>query len=274
LNQDESEEIMIDVADFEQDVLAASHEKPVLVDFWAPWCGPCRQLGPILEKLSEEEGAGFTLAKLNTDENQAVAVQFGIQSIPAVKLFVDGQVVDEFIGALPEREVRQWLAQAVPSETRRLVEDARAAFDAGARDDAEALLEEAVAAEPSNAEAALLLAKLVLFKDPARAEALSHTPSADYADAEAVETVVRLLQKGAEPDLPQSAGRDAYVHAVEALGRGEIDAALGGFVDSVRRDRHFHDDVSRRTLLHLFNVLGDRHELTRKHRRGLEMALF
>jgi putative thioredoxin len=266
--------MMIDVADFEQDVLAASHQKPVLVDFWAPWCGPCRQLGPILERLSEEDGAGFTLAKLNTDENQAVATQYGIQSIPAVKLFVDGQVVDEFIGALPERQVRDWLARAIPSETRRLVQDARTAFAAGAHDDAEALLEEAVALEPSNAEAALLLAKLVLFRDPARAEKLSHTPNAEFADAEAVEKVVRLLQKGSEPDLLESAGRDAYVKAVEALRKGDLDAALGGLVDSVRRDRHFHDDIARRTLLHLFNVLGDRHELTQKHRRGLEMALF
>jgi putative thioredoxin len=265
---------MIDVADFEQEVLAASHEKPVLVDFWAPWCGPCRQLGPILEKLSEEEGAGFTLAKLNTDENQMVAARYGIQSIPAVKLFIDGEVADEFIGALPERQVRDWLAAAIPSETRRLVDDAFAAFNAGARDDAEALLEEALVLEPTNARAALLLAKLVVFKDPGRAEALSHTPGAEFADAEAIETVVHLVQKGVEPDLPESSGREAYIQGVEALGKGDLDAALGGLVDSVRRDRHFHDDVARRTLLYLFNVLGDKHELTQKHRRALEMALF
>jgi putative thioredoxin len=265
---------MIDVANFEQEVLAASHEKPVLVDFWAPWCGPCRQLGPILEKLSEEEGAGFTLAKLNTDENQAVAMQYGIQSIPAVKLFVDGQVADEFIGALPERQVREWLANAIPSETRRMVDEARAAFDAGNRDAAEALLEEAVTLEPTNAAAALMLAKLLAFKDPARAEALAHTPNAEFADAEAVESVVRLLRDGVEPDLPESPGRDDYVNAIEMLRKNDLDASLAALVDSVRKDHHFHDDVARRTLLYLFNVLGDRHELTQKHRRALEMALF
>ena len=265
---------MIDVTNFEQEVLAASHEKPVLVDFWAPWCGPCRQLGPILERLSEEEGAGFTLARLNTDENQTVAMQYGIQSIPAVKLFVDGQVVDEFIGALPERQVRDWLARAIPSETNRLVEDASAAFAEGDRDAAEALSEEALALEPSNATAALLLARLLVFKDPARANALSHTPGAEFADAEAVENVVRLLRDGAETDLPDSPGREAYAGAIGKLQQGDLDTALAGLVDSVRKDRHFHDDVARRTLLRLFNVLGDRHELTQKHRRALEMALF
>ena len=265
---------MIDVADFEQEVLAASHERPVLVDFWAPWCGPCRQLGPILEKLSEEEGAGFTLAKLNTDENQMVAARYGIQSIPAVKLFVDGEVASEFIGALPERQVRDWLAAALPSETRRLVEDALAAFNAGAAEDAEALAEEALVLEPANAAAALLLAKLVVFKDPARGEALAQTRGADFAGSQAVEAVAGLLREGPDAGLPESPGRETYVGAIESLRGGDLDAALAGLVDSVRRDRHFYDDVARRTLLHLFNVLGERHELTQKHRRALESALF
>jgi putative thioredoxin len=265
---------MIDVADFEQEVLAASYEKPVLVDFWAPWCGPCRQLGPILERLSEEDGAGFTLAKLNTDENQIVAGQYGIQSIPAVKLFVDGEVADEFIGALPEQQVRRWLEAALPSEARQLVADARAAISAGSPDKAESLLEQALALEPSNPEPALLLAKLITFKDPARAEALSHTPGAAFDDAEAVETVTRLLQSGPESDLPEAPAREPYVAAVRQLQRGEIEAALASLVDSVRKDRHYHDDLARRTLLWLFNVLGDGHELSQKYRRALASALF
>jgi len=265
---------MIDVSNFEEQVLAASREKPVLVDFWAPWCGPCRQLGPILEKLAEEPGAPFTLAKLNTDENQTTAAQYGIRSIPAVKLFVDGEVVDEFIGALPETQVRNWLREAIPSETRRLVQEARDALAADATEQAEALLEEVLTLEPANAEAALMLARLVVFKDPARAEQLSHTHGAAFDDAQAVRCIASALQEGAPPDLPDEPAREGYVAGVEALRAGDLDAALTKLIDSVRRNRRYHEDAARKTALALFSILGDRHELTRKHRRPLEMALF
>jgi putative thioredoxin len=265
---------MIDVSNFEEEVLAASHERPVLVDFWAPWCGPCRQLGPILEKLSAEDGAGFVLAKLNTDQDQATAARYGIRSIPAVKLFVDGEVVDEFIGALPETQVRAWLEKAIPSETKRLVQDARAAMEAGATADAEAALEEALVLEPSNAEAAMLLAKLVIFRDSARAEQLSRAPGAAFDDVQAVQRVATLLQDGSPADLPESPARDAFQQAVKALQTEDREGALEALVDSVRRERDYQDGIARRTLLALFNVLGDRHELTLKYRRALERALF
>jgi putative thioredoxin len=265
---------MIDVSNFEEQVLAASREKPVLVDFWAPWCGPCRQLGPILEKLAEEPGAPFTLAKLNTDENQTTAAQYGIRSIPAVKLFVDGEVVDEFIGALPETQVRNWLREAIPSETRRLVQEARDALAAEDAEQAQALLEEVLTLEPANAEAALLLARLVVFKDPARAEQLSHTHGAAFDEAQAVRCIASVLQEGAPPDLPDEPAREGYVAGVEALRAGDLDAALTKLIDSVRRNRRYHEDAARKTALALFSILGDRHELTGKYRRALEMALF
>jgi len=264
---------LIDVADFEKDVLVASHTKPVLVDFWAPWCGPCRQLGPVLEKLAAEERAGFTLAKVNTDENQTVAAQFGIRGIPAVKLFVDGKVTDEFVGALPEREVRAWLRRALPSEAHRRYEAAHAALAAGHRNEAEALLEQALALEPGDAPASLLLAKLVLFKDPRRAGELAHARGVSSGDVEAIDALSALLVKGPPADLAEGAGRESYVAAVKALPR-DLDGAMAALVDSVRRDRNYGDDLARRTLLMLFTVLGNEDELTRKHRRALEMALF
>src|SRR5436190_229581 len=126
--------MVLEVSDFQADVLEASRDKPVVVDFWAPWCGPCRMLGPVLEKLAATNDGSWTLAKVNTDENQEVARQYGIMSIPAVKLFIDGEVVDEFIGALPEPSVKEWLERAVPSESKARLSEAKAAIEAGESD--------------------------------------------------------------------------------------------------------------------------------------------
>ncbi|MGB3544013.1 thioredoxin, partial [Rubrivirga sp.] len=115
--------------DFSTDVLDASRSRPVVVDFWAPWCGPCRALGPTLEKLDREAGDRWTLAKVNTDEHPELMQRYGVRGIPAVKLFVDGAVVGEFTGALPEAQVRQWLNQHIPSPAREKVQAAQSALE-------------------------------------------------------------------------------------------------------------------------------------------------
>jgi putative thioredoxin len=268
------EESVIDVKDFEAEVLARSHETPVLVDFWAPWCGPCRQLGPVLEKIASEEGAGFELAKVNTDEDQMTAMRYGIRSIPAVKLFVDGQVVDEFIGALPEPQVRAWLRKAVPSETRRLVEAARAAIDTGDTETAGSLLEQALSIEPASPDASILMARLLLFRDPARALELSRVHGVPYDESQAVQRVAAILKDGVPEGLPESPAREPYAEGVAALAAGDLDLALTRLVDSVARNRRYQDEAARKTCLAVFALLGDRNELTQKHRRRLEMALF
>ena len=160
-----------EVRDFEAEVLDASREKPVLVDFWAPWCGPCRVLGPTLEKLADEHSDAWSLVKVNTDVHQELAQRYRIRGIPAVKLFVDGEVVDEFTGALPGYAIEQWLEKALPSENKARIERAEDAISAGNEAEAESLLREVLKAEPGNPKARVLLAKLIVFDDPDRAAA-------------------------------------------------------------------------------------------------------
>ena len=132
----------VDVTDltFEQEVIEASRQQSVVVDFWAGWCQPCRVIGPVLERLAAEPDAGFKLAKVDVDANQGVSYAFRIQSIPAVKAFVDGQVVDEFVGAIPEESIRQWLAGILPDPQAGNLDEARRAAAKGRYDEARALL--------------------------------------------------------------------------------------------------------------------------------------
>ncbi len=268
-----------EVSNFREDVIEKSRRRPVLVDFWAPWCGPCRVLGPVLEKLARENGDAWTLAKVNTDENPEVSMRYGIRGIPAVKLFVDGEVVDEFVGALPEYAVRKWLDEALPSQTRLRLEQAEAALEAGETDLAEALLRQALAEEPDDPKARLLTARILVFQDPEGAAELAAGAGAVEPSLlqteEAVQTVARLLRLRQLPDeLPDEAGRDAYRAALDALARRDFDAALSQFIAVLQTNRYYDDDGARKACIALFTLLGEQHPITRRHRRTFDMWLY
>ena len=267
-----------DVTNFQQEVIEKSYQTPVLVDFWAPWCGPCRVLGPVLEKLAAENGAAWTLAKLNTDENPELSMQYGIRGIPAVKLFVDGQVANEFTGALPEYAVRQWLTEALPSEGKKRLAQAEAALETNRPDLAEPLLRSVLADEPDNARARLLLAQLVAFSNPEEALDLAQAAADEpglLQIRDAIQTLARLAHLADHPnDLPDEPGKAAYQDALDALARRDFDTAVAKLIAVLQQNRYYDDDGARKAGIALFTLLGAGHPVTRKHRRTFDMWLY
>lgn len=271
--------MVTEIGDFQREVIEASHQSPVVVDFWAPWCGPCRMLGPVLERLADDAGGKWRLAKLNTDENPDVSARFGIRSIPAVKMFVDGEVVDEFIGALPEPQVRQWLSNSLPGPNRALLGQAEAFLLQNDQAAAEMTLRQALDIDPQDAKARCLLASLVVFSKPEEArELLSDVHILDepyFTTRQAVHTLLRAFEQSHDDSgPPESPVKGMYLTTVKALQRADFDSAMPALIDVLRRDRHYADDAARKLGVAVFAILGPKHAVTQKYRRTFDMTLF
>jgi putative thioredoxin len=275
--------IEVNERDFQAQVLDRSKTTPVVVDFWAPWCGPCRTLGPILERLAGEAKGAWVLAKLNVDNNQRLSQTFGVQGIPAVKAFRDGQVVEEFAGAIPESQVRAWLKRFLPAPSDSLVE-AAAALEQHDPSEAAARYRLALGEDPTNMAALFSLGRLLVAQGhPEGVEALRQVPAGtpQYPRARAWLTLADFFEQagdktswldqlGAEnPDSAESRYRLAAGMARE----GRYADAISQLLAIVERDRAFRDDAARKTLLALFEALGD-DPLVANGRRRLASALF
>ena len=262
----------VEVTNFQSEVIDQSREKPVLVDFWAPWCGPCKILGPVLDKLANEASGEWVLAKLNTDENPSVSMQYGIRGIPAVKLFVDGAVVAEFTGALPEYAVRKWLDEHLPTADSETLQYATSLLASGELEKARALLEEL-----DSPESQVLLAKLIVFTDPTRArdlvDGVDVTDRDAIAEVDAIKTLAASLTMH-ENEVSDGPGRPHFLSAIELTRSGDFDGAASSLIEVLKVDRYFADDAARKFGIALFNVLGPEHEVTRSRRRLFDMYLF
>ena len=270
--------MIYDTNDFERDVVERSRTIPVLVDFWAEWCGPCKVLGPVLERLAGEHSDQWAFVKLDTEAHPHVAARYGVRSIPNVKLFVDGRVSDEFVGALPEVRVVEWLRKALPGQFRSQLAEARRALSNNGTGAALEILRPIAAAEPDNHEALVLMGRALLRSDPGHA-AKTVGPvrlgSPNFDEAEAIRTLSPMLTSIDGPlMLPESSVKERYLEAVGSLRAGDFAVALEGFIDVVRRDRKYNDDGSRKACIAIFNLLGNDHELTRRFRPALSSALF
>jgi len=274
---------MQDNFDFQREVIAASAETPIVVDFWAEWCAPCRLLGPVLEKLASQADGTWKLVKVNTEEYPDLAMQYGIRGIPAVKMFYNGQVIAEFIGALPEAQVRRWLDDHLPTLSKELIGKARAALAKGEKAHARELLEAALKEDKNNYDARVYLAELIFESEPDRAAQLvKDTPLEHplYKQAEAILTLTRLmmqfetLAQSAKNSPAPAAAWNAYLSGIQALRQQEYERALVSWIEAITIQRAIDDDGPRRACVALFTWLGSEHALTRKYHRAFTSALF
>jgi putative thioredoxin len=266
-----------DVHDFEADVIQRSHQIPVLLDFWAEWCGPCRVLSPVLEKLAGQSIGEWVLAKVNTEELPDVAAQYGIRSIPSVKLFHQGRVIGEFVGALPERNVVQWLKKNLPSRNQSKIDEASVLITEGKFNQAKPLLEAILSEEPANQHARVLLARTCLFENSARAEQLAEQVNdSQYSEiSDALKTLARLITLESDAgQLADSPTRREYLAAIADLRSRRFEAALEKFIDLIRTDRYYDDDGSRKACIAIFKFLGEEDPITLKYRREFSSALY
>jgi putative thioredoxin len=261
---------------FQQEVIDASFKTPVVVDFWAVWCQPCRMIGPVLEKLEKEANGQWKLVKVNTDEEPELSQHFQIRSIPAVKMIRDGKIVDEFVGALPEVEVRKWLAKHLPNESKNQIETAKAMLQSGNLAKARKTLEATVKQEPANAEARILLAMLLLPDEIDKAVDLVNGVAEDSpwaGKANAIRTLHRLVHLKETASEPKEEWK-LYHQGIAAFKKGKYTEALEAWIELVGRNRQLDDDGARKACVALFTLLGSEHELTQKYHRRFTAALY
>ena len=273
----------VGLQDFQNLVLENSMKQPVLVDFWADWCAPCKQIMPILTKLVEEYGGKFHLAKINADEQQELAGHLGIRSLPNMKLIVNGQIAAEKTGAVPEAEIRAMLDAHIVNESEQMMQAAAMAYQQGNTEQALEIMNQALAKDPENAALKVEIARVVHAQgDTQSATALLDSLNDDDAKLDAavqLRTEIEMAATLADlPDINEIENRlQDNPKDLEALmakshiltAQGHYEPALQCLLTIMQTDREFEEDAGRLGLLKLFDLLGGDHPLVQQYRRKL-----
>jgi putative thioredoxin len=273
---------------FVQDVIEASKTTPVLVDFWAEWCGPCKQLMPVLERLAQEYDGRFVLAKVNTEEQQELAGQVGVRSLPTVVLFKGGTVVDHFVGAVPEGQIRQLLERHLPAPQKPPLQAAQELTAAGQFAEAAAMLEQALASDPTNVDLQCGLAEIkVLSGDLEAGKQALDAIKAREPNAQATKRLAALIEFNdvvlTHPDVAKLRSALAadpndldarHALAVHRLLSADYDAALEDWLQIMRSNRNYKDDLARKSLVMAFDLIGNLDPRVAQTRREMARLLF
>ncbi len=278
----------VGMRDFADRVINASMERPVLVDFWAPWCAPCKTLGPLLERVIASYGGKATLAKVNVDQNRELAAQFGVKSIPTVKIFLNGDIADEFTGMIAESELRSMIDALAVSDIDELLAYAAKLIEQEQFDEAESVYGSILGGDPENSAARIGLARLLILKgeDAAAEKLLNEIPETDsrYQEAQSLLGLFEFVkiceenggtEKWSEaveknPEDPEARYNLGCCYAANSSFREAFDM----FFFIVKKNRAFGEGKARQAMITLFNVLGPANELTEEYRRKLAMELF
>jgi putative thioredoxin len=278
----------VTLSDFNERVLDTSLDVPVLVDFWASWCAPCRALTPVLAKLADSYQGKIRVAKVNSDEQQTLAAQYGVRSLPTVKIFRNGAVVDEFVGAQPEAVIREILGRHVERPSDKLRNAAHTALRNGHVDEALQLLQQVVASDPDDNVARLELAELCMGSGKlGEAGQLLRSLPAETQEEQEIKALIARLHflriAAAAPDQAQLSQRittdPGDLSARQQLGallilEEAFAAGMEQFLEIMRRDRRFENDAGRQGLIAAFDLLGSNDELANTFRRRMATLLY
>ena len=270
--------ISVSEVDFEYQVIEYSKQVPVVVDFWAEWCGPCKSLGPILERLADEARGSFRLAKVDVDQNPNLALRYSVRSIPSVKAIRDGQLVAEFVGAQPESRIREFLSKLAPSEHDLVLEKGLGLLAQESWVEAESSFREFLLKSPNNPAGLLGLTRSLLaqgfVQEPSKI--LKAFPaSKEYNTAQIILPIVKALADSKDhPGFSEDPLEAAYLNALRLVKMGNFEAAMDGLLDILRQDKRYRDDGARKVMLAIFEILGPNNNLTRQYRNELALVLF